>query len=57
MGGIGMELKSELLLESPRDTAANTDMARRAGCSHCGQSAPVEFIDWSLSNLWLQVWQ
>jgi hypothetical protein len=57
MGGIGIDPKSELLLDSPRDTAANTDMARRAGCSHWGQSAPVEFIGWSLSNLWLQVGQ
>ncbi len=39
----------------PLVTDANTEMARLAGCSQLGQSAPVELIDWSFSNLWLQV--
>ncbi len=39
------------------DTAANTEIARLAGCSQLGQSAPVAVIDWSFSNLWLQVGQ
>ena len=41
----------------PLVTAANTEMARLAGCSQLGQSAPVELMDWSFSNLWLQVGQ
>ena len=41
----------------PFETAANTEMARLAGCSQLGQSAPVASIDWSLSNLWSQVGQ
>ena len=41
----------------PLDTAANTEIARLAGCSQLGQSAPVALIDWSFSNLWLQVGQ
>ena len=53
-----MGLNSELLLESPPlEMAAKTEMARLAGCSHWGQSAPVECIGCSLSNLWLQVGQ
>ena len=44
---------SEPLLE----TAANTEIARLAGCSQLGQSAPVALMDWSFSNLWLQVGQ
>ena len=39
------------------DTAANTEMARLAGCSQLGQSAPVALIAWSFSNLWAQVGQ
>jgi hypothetical protein len=39
----------------PLVTDANTEIARLAGCSQLGQSAPVELIDWSFSNLWLQV--
>ena len=41
----------------PLDTAANTEMARLAGCSQLGQSAPVALMDCSFSNLWLQVGQ
>ncbi len=51
-----MELKSGLP-ESPMETEANTEIARLAGCSHLGQSAPVALMDWSLSKLWLQVGQ
>jgi len=43
--------------EPPLVTAANTDIARLAGCSQLGQSAPEELIGWSFSNLWLQVGQ
>ena len=39
----------------PLVTDANTEIARLAGCSQLGQSAPVVLIDWSFSNLWLQV--
>jgi len=35
----------------PLDTDANTEIARLAGCSQLGQSAPVALIDWSFSNL------
>ncbi len=41
----------------PLVTEANTEMARLAGCSQLGQSAPAELIDWSFSNLWSQVGQ
>lgn len=41
----------------PLVTAAKTDMARLAGCSQLGQSAPKELIACSFSNLWLQVGQ
>jgi len=51
-----MELKSGLP-ESPLETETKTEMARLAGCSHRGQSAPVALMDWSLSKLWLQVGQ
>ncbi len=47
-----MEVGSSL---PPLVTDANTEIARLAGCSQLGQSAPVELIDWSFSNLWLQV--
>jgi hypothetical protein len=49
--GVGMGVKSEPLLDSPLVMEANTEMARLAGCSHWGQSAPVAFIDCNLSNL------
>ena len=39
----------------PLVTDANTEIARLAGCSQLGQSAPVALIDWSFSNFWLQV--
>ncbi len=39
----------------PLVTDANTEIARLAGCSQLGQSAPEALIDWSFSNLWLQV--
>tara|TARA_B100002049_G_C16008920_1_gene344903 strand:- start:583 stop:936 length:354 start_codon:yes stop_codon:yes gene_type:complete len=39
----------------PFITDAKTEMARLAGCSQLGQSAPVALIDWSFSNLWSQV--
>ena len=42
---------------SSRDTDANTEIARRAGCSQTGQSAPLELMGWSFSNLWAQVGQ
>ena len=41
----------------PLVTAANTEIARLAGCSQLGQSAPEELMAWSFSNLWLQVGQ
>ena len=41
----------------PLVTAANTEIARLAGCSQLGQSAPTALIDCSFSNLWLQVGQ
>ena len=41
----------------PLVTEANTDMARLAGCSQFGQSAPIAFIDCNFSNLWSQVGQ
>ena len=40
---------------APLDMDAKTEMARLAGCSQLGQSAPVALIDWSFSNLWSQV--
>ena len=43
--------------EPPFETEAKTEIARLAGCSQLGQSAPVALMDWSLSNLWLQVGQ
>jgi len=39
----------------PLATDAKTEMARLAGCSQFGQSAPRALIDWSFSNLWSQV--
>ena len=36
---------------------AKTEIARLAGCSQLGQSAPVEFIDCNCSNLLSQVGQ
>ena len=50
-----MEVGISLL--PPLVTAANTEMARLAGCSQLGQSAPAELIDCSFSNFWLQVGQ
>jgi len=44
-------------LAPPLVTDAKTDIARLAGCSQLGQSAPVELMDWSFSNRWLQVGQ
>ncbi len=41
----------------PLVTAANTEIARLAGCSQFGQSAPDVLIDCSFSNLWSQVGQ
>ena len=41
----------------PLVTEANTDMARLAGCSQFGQSAPMALIDCNFSNLWSQVGQ
>ena len=38
-------------------TLANIDMARLAGCSQLGQSAPVALMGWSFSNLWLHLGQ
>ena len=32
-------------LTPPLDTGAKTDLARLAGCSQLGQSAPVELMD------------
>ena len=49
-----MEVGISLL---PLETAANTEMARLAGCSQLGQSAPVALMGWSFSNLWSQVGQ
>jgi hypothetical protein len=54
MGGSGLK---SLLLESPLETEANTEIARRAGCSQRGQSAPAALMGWSFSNLLLQVGQ
>ena len=42
---------------APLETRANTEMARLAGCSQLGQSAPAELMDWSFSNLFWQVGQ
>ena len=39
----------------PLPTRAKTEIARLAGCSQLGQSAPWELMGCSLSNLWLQV--
>ena len=50
-----MEVGISLL--PPLVPAANTEMARLAGCSQLGQSAPAALIDCSFSNLWLQVGQ
>lgn len=41
----------------PLVTDANTEIARLAGCSQLGQSAPVELMDCNFSNLWSQVGQ
>ena len=54
MGGKGLNPAS---LDSPRVMEENTEMARRAGCSQLGQSAPVALIDWSFSKLFPQVGQ
>jgi hypothetical protein len=48
MAGSGLGLPLESLLE----TEVKTEMARRAGASQTGQSAPVVLIAWSFSNLW-----
>jgi hypothetical protein len=56
MGGVGIGVNSELL-DDPPEMAAKTEIARLAGCSQWGQSAPVEFMGCSLSNWWLQVGQ
>ena len=42
---------------SPLLTAAKTEMARLAGCSQWGQSAPVADMGCNFSNLWPQVVQ
>ena len=47
----------DMSMAPPLVTAANTDIARLAGCSQLGQSAPAALIDWSFSNLWSQVGQ
>jgi len=39
------------------DIDAKTEIARLAGCSQLGQSAPVAFMDCNCSNLWSQVGQ
>jgi len=37
--------------------ARMAEMARRAGCSQLGQSAPVALMGWSFWNLWVHVGQ
>lgn len=55
--GMGEPPRSAMSLAklSPLLTAANTEMARLAGCSQCGQSAPVADMDCNFSNLNPQV--
>ena len=57
--GIGDPPRSAISLANPSPllTAANTEMARFAGCSQCGQSAPVADMDCNFSNLCPQVGQ
>ena len=55
-GGNG-PIEVGISLEPPLVTDAKTEIARLAGCSQLGQSAPVEVIDCSFSNLWSQVGQ
>ena len=52
MGGKGLKPGFS---SPPLPTRAKTDIARLAGCSQLGQSAPWELMGCNLSNLWLQV--
>jgi len=54
MGGRGLNPVS---LDVPAEIEANTEMARRAGCSQLGQSAPSALMGCNLSNLCWQVGQ
>jgi hypothetical protein len=54
MGGKGLD---SLPVDSLWERAAKREMARRAGCSQLGQSAPAALMDWSFWNLWLHVGQ
>jgi hypothetical protein len=54
MGGKGLD---SLSADSPRERDAKREMARRAGCSQLGQSAPLALMGCNFWNLWLHVGQ
>lgn len=54
IGGRGLKPVS---LDSPREIEEKTEIARRAGCSQLGQSAPDALMDWSFWNLFIHVGQ
>ena len=56
MGGRGLNPVS-LAPPAEAEIEANTGMARRAGCSQLGQSAPSALMGCNLSNLCWQVGQ